>query len=925
MSVRVEAPNREPQVPEGAPMYVPSSTAEDFIHACASGPASEFRVLVLMGSRGSGKTTAVVYAMIALAHRLIQDGLAARLPLRVAVIRDTFENLLRTTVASLRKQSARGVPIALFDGQKQAYVGPEAAPWLHLYFFGMDNRSDVDKLQGFECSVLWPEEVAPGAELDVGIPAEVFGMGATSVRQEGVPHRILMSMNPPDSDHWSLQVDQVLMSKGIKNLVFRRFEIPPGERSEHFRAMAERAVRSGRLIEARQWREAADEFDQYRQLNEAFLESIGRHDLVARMVHGRVGSVQIGEAVASTFVHELHVTQPGESLILIPGSQIIRAWDGGGQPSCCPADTRVVMADGRVTRIDEIRVGDHVMTARGDPPSVLDAQIVTACGPTGWKPCVLIETKHRWLRVSHDHPVLVAAPERAGWTRAGDTRTRWYCSQWKCAGEVKAGDWLVSAIRTPVQLPASPPSMPWPVSEALLEIVGAWLGDGYYAKRKGRPMAIQLAAYHPLLAERWQRRMTEAFGAPAAVYRGRKGEQVSLNRAASARAFQAAGMSGYSATKRLPPWVYGLAPSLRLACLRGLLDSDGTVLKQGTVRFLMKNVALVWDIWALCQTLGIQTTTVRAINHTGGYMRPEHRGFYGTLSSTDAAWALIGSTKWPDRLKQPRITRGRIRVAAELEGERVMRVRRGEIAELVYNCQVADGGTFLAQGVVTHNTVWVQETGAGNVDILGARTSINLAMAQHILNEVVPFQEKKKLYASSGRPDYRGARMAWEIRDVGDPSLFNPDEIKNSDISAGMTIDEMLNTSLEKGVVEWPWRRDAALIAFERAALGRAHLSIVDERGQARVRPRLVRIQKEECDLLIKGLGGRWHYPVNLATGRINFDVKASKRASGLFAQPADALFYYFAQRFPAHEWIKRERKKPIPGGPGEPKDWVGA
>ena len=146
MAARVEAPRVAPEIPEGAPVYAPSPTCEDFIHACAAGPLGEFRVLVLMGPRGEGKTSAALFALVALGQRLQMEGLGARLPLRVAVIRDTFENLTRTTIPTIQKQVAKGLPVEFFDGNKQCRLGL----WAHLYFFGMDNRKDVDKLQGFE-------------------------------------------------------------------------------------------------------------------------------------------------------------------------------------------------------------------------------------------------------------------------------------------------------------------------------------------------------------------------------------------------------------------------------------------------------------------------------------------------------------------------------------------------------------------------------------------------------------------------------------------------------------------------------------------------------------------------------------------------------------------------------------------------------
>lgn len=311
--------------------YCPSASAEDYILSVANGPLNEFRVLSLMASRGEGKTTAVLAAIVMLGQRLVAEGLGHLLPIRVAVVRDTFTNLKRTTIATFEKQAANGMPIRFLEGGHQAILEPYA----HFFFFGVETRADVDRLQGFECGVLWLEEVAPGAEIDVGIPAETFAVGATSIRQEGIPKRILLSFNPPDEDHWVMTVEETLQEHGLENIVHHRFGIKTGEKSEHFRHLAKICARQGMLDDARAWESAAEEFDDYRKRNEVFLESIGRSDLVDRLAKGKIGGVAMGEAVVSTFDYASHVTQPGEILRPMPGEELWRCHDGGLTPSTC--------------------------------------------------------------------------------------------------------------------------------------------------------------------------------------------------------------------------------------------------------------------------------------------------------------------------------------------------------------------------------------------------------------------------------------------------------------------------------------------------------------------------------------------------------------------------------------------------------------
>lgn len=313
-----------------APHFVPSPTVEQFILTVAEGPRGEMRFVVLEGPRGEGKTTGGLMACTALAERVCND-FGGPLPIRVGVVRDTWQNLSRTTLVSFHEARQLGVPIEVFDGGLQAAIrrgnGEEL---VHFDFFGLDRREDADKLQGFACAVLWLEEVAPAAGLATGIPAEVLGLGATSVRQSGVPPRILVTMNPPDEDHWIGTIEQELSQRGLDGMRVVRLHIPPGEKSAHFERMA--ATTEG--DDARRWQLAAEEFDAYRARNLAFLESIGRSDLVKRLVKGERGMVVLGEAVVPNFSRLLHVAK--EPLPVYPQLPMHRWWDSG-TPSLHPA------------------------------------------------------------------------------------------------------------------------------------------------------------------------------------------------------------------------------------------------------------------------------------------------------------------------------------------------------------------------------------------------------------------------------------------------------------------------------------------------------------------------------------------------------------------------------------------------------------
>ena len=351
-----------PEVPALAPAYIPSPTAETLISAMASGDPLELRWLILEGPRGEGKTTAGIWGHIALAEWLIQMGRQQALPVRVGLIRDTWANIMRTTMDAFRQAQRKGLPIEFRDGYREAVVqGSGGLELVHFFFFGLDNQQDADKLQGFQCGSLWLEEVAPAASLSAGVPVEALGIGATSVRQEGVPRRIVVTMNPPDEDHWITRAESYIEQLELTRCRVDRLVMAPGEKALHFRDLAEHAP-----TEAAQagWIQAAEAFEAYRETNQAFLEASGRGDLVARLVKGQRAAILEGEAVVPGYSDALHKAK--EPLPILHGLPIVRLWDAGGTPStvfvqCAPGFFNVLGSGTSENKGMEEHIRDFVL------------------------------------------------------------------------------------------------------------------------------------------------------------------------------------------------------------------------------------------------------------------------------------------------------------------------------------------------------------------------------------------------------------------------------------------------------------------------------------------------------------------------------------------------------------------------------------
>lgn len=274
---------------------------------------SDAFVVMLFGPRGEGKTYAGYYRLLYQASRL-PPGVR---PLRVAIIRDTLVNLRDSTIRTLHELEGRGIAVQWQHDQGHEAGALVGGGLLELRFIGLDRMAEVNRLQGLGVGVVWLEEPAPAAELSGGIPPEVFGVAATSLRQPGVVQGwIQITMNPPDEDHWTLAVaDRIQtlapsLQASLPQLAARPmvalYRIPKGE-NPHYA-------------------------DQRRAENRLALEATGRRDLVQRLIEGQIGQVILGEPVMPEYSDSLHVAEA--PLPVLRQGTLVRSWDFGLTPTC---------------------------------------------------------------------------------------------------------------------------------------------------------------------------------------------------------------------------------------------------------------------------------------------------------------------------------------------------------------------------------------------------------------------------------------------------------------------------------------------------------------------------------------------------------------------------------------------------------------
>ena len=120
---------------------------------------SEAVVNVIYSNTGEGKTWACIRAILEHAYRCGR-------PIRIAIVRDTLENLKSSVVRSIEEffQSSPGA-FRFWDGYKKLtiYLKDENKKALTITadLFGIDDPAALGKLQGPEYALIWLNEPAP--------------------------------------------------------------------------------------------------------------------------------------------------------------------------------------------------------------------------------------------------------------------------------------------------------------------------------------------------------------------------------------------------------------------------------------------------------------------------------------------------------------------------------------------------------------------------------------------------------------------------------------------------------------------------------------------------------------------------------------------------------------------------------------------
>lgn len=375
-----------------------------------------------------------------------------------------------------------------------------------------------------------------------------------------------------------------------------------------------------------------------------------------------------------------------------------------GDPYCVCAGTKIY-TDSGYKNIEDLQKSDKVL---GYNNKQAKFETIEVLFPVHMKECIQIETEcGNILRCSKDHPIYSALEGRAGYITVGKKRQRRIQDfQFRPAESLKVGDKVAEIGEIPIF---------GNKHVKLAYLIGMLIGDGTYGKRK----VPRLFTADP---DTWKYVEDNNLGKCATIYLPGKRYNKEF------REYMFHGMQNvlrehgiYGQTKKnktLPVDIESWDKESVTALIAGLIDMDGTISEHSGagITFYQANLDLILQVKRLLLKLGIHSTisTYKEKNkiikgcsiHSGVY--------YGlVIKRRESVINFYNNIHLNITYKQKRLTDAYFTKLAvkgrdtSLKFHNVIADKISRIVLLgwlpVYNVQVSDSHTFIADNIITHN------------------------------------------------------------------------------------------------------------------------------------------------------------------------------------------------------------------------------
>ena len=362
-------------------------------------------------------------------------------------------------------------------------------------------------------------------------------------------------------------------------------------------------------------------------------------------------------------------------------------------PGCLPAGTMVLTADNVPKPIEQVRVGEFVLSYDGEK---LVPRRVLGVIPQGRQEVFRLNMANREIVASANHPFL-------RYHRA---------NSWVRLDHLKVGDRLVvpNCVEggRPLRLPKIQHDekfihLPVETDVDFMRIVGHFVGDGFVKIQKGTRGPVGIRVCEPR-GSKFRKTYEELYERvfKCHIFEDSGGQKFAVASSPLAQLFIALDLHHRAGQKRVPDWTFSLPLDQRLAFVRGYSEADSRIrhrefiknlpdwsgtyrtvsIVQDTVSVESTNSTLVHQVHDLCVISGVRSTNVSS--HVRQVQSlPEGR------VKTDVTSYRFGFSLKHD-FKPFKLSRIR---SIEPMGE----------AE-TYDLQVDQYENFVANGIIVHNT-----------------------------------------------------------------------------------------------------------------------------------------------------------------------------------------------------------------------------
>jgi hypothetical protein len=326
---------------------------------------------------------------------------------------------------------------------------------------------------------------------------------------------------------------------------------------------------------------------------------------------------------------------------------------------CLVAGTKVLMSDGTWKNIEDVSVGDSVV-------SYNSIERVEAMIPQGVADVYEVKTSNHTVQATPNHPFLVLDDD-------GETR-------WVKLEDLKIKDKLVS-FRCKLD-----GENPLELTEEELWILGFMFGDGWITHHPNTKGSMRwLTCFSTGIYEKRNSRVKRFFEEKFNInlHYDEKGRYYYTEVARVGKYLEGLGFKGSAKTKRVPEHVFKLPVNLRHSFLDGFVAADGHIDKRGYTTIELCNESLIKDLQLLIIISGFKNNNIYERTRMS---QPPH-------------------SKKPFLAESYHVGFGKVFHEEQFNFSRVRSIKYVGKKE-VYDLTVSNTKNFVAEGLIVHNTPW---------------------------------------------------------------------------------------------------------------------------------------------------------------------------------------------------------------------------